>query len=245
LDCFGLSRKLIFLYCSDYRKKLQVWLKKHDPNTEQFVYPYPNDSDWKDPELYALEQYYIGDAFVCRPAVAYGNFFKDTHATVSDIKKVKDKSNVSSVKGIIRDYFEFKVKKETSKYYGMPMIKAVIEDKNGDQCTLTIFPDRWKTVQDRIIDLNKKGSFDIGIALHFSGNTNSYEDDIGIILDQLYNVALAPSVPGDLKAKKINLKEAKSKSLEKPKNPQELMDQIEDNLYDEGLIDLEEDPEDD
>jgi len=245
LDCFGISRKLIFLYCSDYRKKLQVWLKKHDPNTEQFVYPYPNEPDWKEPELYALEQYYIGDAFVCRPAVAYGNFFKDAHATVSDIKKVKDKSNISSVKGIIRDFFEFKVKKETSKYYGMSMIKAVIEDKNGEQCTLTIFPDRWKTVQDRIIDLNKKGSFDIGIALHFSGNTNSYEDDIGIILDQLYNVALPPSLPADLKPKKINLKEAKAKSAEKPKNPQELMDQIEDNLYDEGLIDLEEDPEDD
>jgi DNA polymerase-3 subunit alpha len=241
LDCFGISRKLIFLYCSDYRKKLQVWLKKHDPNTEQFIYPYPNEPDWKEPELYALEQYYIGDAFVCRPAVAYGNFFKDVHATVNDIKKVKDKSNISSVKGIIRDFFEFKVKKETSKYYGMSMIKAVIEDKNGEQCTLTIFPDRWKTVQDRIIDLNKKATFDTGIALHFSGNTNSYEDDIGIILDQLYNVALSPSLPGDLKAKKINLKEAKAKSSEKPKTPQELMDQIEDNLYDEGLIDLEDD----
>jgi hypothetical protein len=96
-------------------------------------------------------------------------------------------------------------------------------------------------VQDRIIDLNKKATFDTGIALHFSGNTNSYEDDIGIILDQLYNVALSPSLPGDLKAKKINLKEAKAKSSEKPKTPQELMDQIEDNLYDEGLIDLEDD----
>lgn len=244
LDCFGISRKLIFLYCSDYRKKLQVWLKKHDPNIDQFIYPYPNEPDWKDPELYALEQYYIGDAFVCRPAVAYGNFFKDVHATVSDIKKVKDKSNISSVKGIIRDFFEFKVKKEKSKYYGMPMIKAVMEDKNGEQCSLTIFPDRWKTVQDRIIDLNKKASFDIGIALHFAGNTNSYEDDIGIILDQLYNVALSPALPTDLKPKKINLKEAKSKSLEKPKNPQELMDQIEDNLYDQGLIDLEDEVED-
>ena len=90
----------------------------------------------------------------------------------------------------------------------------------------------------------------IGIALHFSGNSNSYEDDMGIILDQLFNIALPPALPADLKAKKINLKEAKSKlsnkeESEKPKNPQEILDQIEDTLYDEGLIDLDVETDDD
>mgnify|MGYP006356509355 CR=1 FL=1 len=46
--------------------------------------------------------------------------------------------------------FEFKVKKETSKYYGQSMIKAVIEDKNGEQCKLTIFPDKWSMVLKKI-----------------------------------------------------------------------------------------------
>jgi hypothetical protein len=59
-------------------------------------------------------------------------------------------------------------------------------------------------------------------------------------------------VPSDLKAKKINLKEAKAKLSEdnpkdtlwkNPKNSQEIVDQIEDTLYDEGLIDLEDDLE--
>lgn len=249
LDTFGIPRKLIFLYCSDYRKKLQVWLKKHDPTTEKFVYPWPTEPEWSVSELYALEQYYLGESFICKPAAAYGKFFADEHFTVQDIKRSKNKSQLGSVRGVIRDFFEFRVKKE-GKYYGQAMIKAVIEDKFGDQCTLTIFPDRWKTVQARIQEINKKATFDVGIALHFSGNTNSYEDDMGIILDQLYNISLPPAVPVDLKAKKINLKEAKAKLLdkeepEKPKSSQEILDQIEDTLYDEGLIDLDEEPDDD
>ena len=246
LDSFKLPRKMMFLYCSDYRKKLQVWLKKHNPTLEEFIYPWPVEPDWSVQELYALEQYYLGESFICKPAIAYSSFFKDDHATVYDIKKSKDKSNIGSIKGIVRDFFEFRVKKETSKYYGQPMIKAVLEDKNGDQVTLTIFSDRWKVVKERIQEINKKAEFGIGIALHFSGNTNNYEDEMGIILDQLFNIALSPALPDDLKAKKINLKEAKSKlsnkeNDEKPKSPQEILDQIEDNLYDEGLIDLEED----
>jgi DNA polymerase-3 subunit alpha len=250
LDSFKIPRKLMFLYCSDYRKKLQVWLKKHDPTQEQFVYPWPAESEWTMPEVYALEQYYLGESFTCKPSLAYGKFFDGDHVTVHDIKRSKDKTNVSAVKGIIRDFFEFRVKKE-GKYYGQPMVKAVIEDKNGDQCTLTIFPDRWKTVQERIQEINKKAEFDTGIALFFSGNTNSYEDDMGVILDQLYHIALPPSLPADLKAKKINLKEAKAKlfgikeEVEKPKSPQEILDQIEDTLYDEGLIDLDDESEDD
>lgn len=249
LDSFGISRKSMYLYCSDYRKKLQVWLKKHDPTVEEFVYPWPAEPDWTMPEVYALEQYYLGESFTCKPALAYGKFFDGDHVSVQQIKRSKDKTNLSNVKGIIRDFFEFRVKKE-GKYYGQPMVKAVIEDKNGDQCTLTIFPDRWKTVQERIQEINKKAEFDIGIALFFSGNTNSYEDDMGVILDQLYHIALPPPLPADLKAKKINLKEAKAKLFgevkeEKPKSPQEILDQIEDTLYDEGLMDLDDENEDD
>jgi DNA polymerase-3 subunit alpha len=250
LDSFNIPRKLIFLYVSDYRKKLQVWLKKHDPLTEEFSYPWTKEDNWKLPELYALELFYLGEGFVCKPAAAYGSFFKDDdHRFVSDIKKCKDKTSISSMKAIIRDFFEFKVKKETSKYYGQSMIKATIEDKYGDQCSCTIFPDRWKQVQDRIKEINSKASFESGIAVHFSGNTNSYEDDIGIIFEQLYNVALPPVVPADLKAKKVSLKDTKTKAaediLKKTTEIKGLLEQIEDSLYDNGLIDLDEEPEDD
>lgn len=249
MDSFGIPRKLLFLYCSDFRKKLQVWLKKHDPSKEEFIYPWPKEPDWKISELYALEQYYLGESFVCKPADAYGEFFKDNHRVIYEAKKAKDKTKLFPIKVIVRDYFEFKVKKEKSKYYGMSMVKAVIEDKHGDQCTLTIFPDRWEIVKERIKLVNSKAEFDAGIALSLGGTTNNYEDDVGIILDDLFDVAPIPALPADLKAKKVNLKEAKkladdaAKKITEVKN---LLEEIEDTLYDEGLIDLDDDnPEDD
>lgn len=252
MDSFKIPRKIVFLYVSDYRKKLQVWLKKHDPSKEQFVYPWPNEKEWSVPELYALEQYYLNEAFICKPPEAYGNFFKDNHATFSDMKNMKDKTTIPSMKAIVRSFFEFKVKKETSKYYGQPMAKVVLEDKNGDQCSSTIFTDKWAMVKDRVKQVKTKAEFEGGIALHFSATTNNYEDNMGIIVDSLYNVALIPALPADLKAKKINLKEAKAKlksdEEEINKNPSDLKglsDEIEDDLYDQGLIDLDDDADND
>jgi DNA polymerase III subunit alpha len=255
LDSFRLPRKLMFLYVSDYRKKLQVWMKKHDPTKEEFVYPWPTEPDWSVAELYALEQFYLGESFICKPADAYGKFFKDGHVTIYEIRKQEDKTKVRPVKGIIRSFFEFPVKKETSKYYGQRMVKAIIEDKNGDQCSCTIFPDRWKQVQERIKEVSKQAEFDSGIALSFSGSTNKYEDDIGVILDEVYTVSPIPALPADLKAKKVNLKEAKAKAKlagnslqsteDDDKQGQNLLERLEDMLYDEGLVDLDEEPEDD
>jgi DNA polymerase-3 subunit alpha len=248
MDSFKIPRKVIYLYCSDYRKKLQVWLKKHDPKVDEFVYPWPKETDWSLSELYALEQFYLGESYVCKPADAYGTFFKSDHKIVHDIKKAENKSKLQPIRGIIRSFFEFKVKKETSKYYGQSMIKAVIEDKKGDQCTCTIFPDRWEQVQKRIKEIGSKMEFDVGMAFNFSGNVNAYEDDVGIILDNLYDLVGPPSLPADLKAKKVNLKEAKAKAaketVEKLTEVSDLVEQIEDALYDEGLIDLPEDQDD-
>lgn len=253
MDSFKIPRKLLFLYCSDYRKKLQVWLKKHDPTKETFTYPWPIEPDWRLSEIYALEQFYLSEAFVCKPSEAYGKFFKDNHVTVYDIKKAKDKTRMAPIKGIVKDFFEFKVKKETSKFYGQAMVKALLEDRNGDYVSCTIFPDRWKTVQERLKHINSKAEFAPGLALSFSGNTNNYEDDMGVILEDLFDISIIPQLPVDLKAKKVNLKEAKAAQKEaspkdlmwEPQKEDSLLERMEDMLYDEGLIDLDEEPLDD
>ena len=248
LDVFGIPRKLIFLYCSDYRKKLQVWCKKHDPTKDKFIYPWTNEGEWSKSELYALEQFYLGESFVCKPHEAHGKFFAKDHNVVKDIKKSKDKTTIPLVIAIVKDFFEFKVKKEGSKYYGQSMIKAVIEDMHGEQCSCTIFPDRWQMVQERLKYVHSKAEFDVGIVLSFSGNVNTYDDNTGIILDNLHDVSIIPALPVDLKAKKINLKEAKSKTspvaAEKVGETEGLLEQIEDELFDAGLIDLDEDSDD-
>ena len=239
LDSFNIPRKLIYLYCSDYRKKLQVWLKKHDPNKEQFAFPWPQEDDWSKSEIYALEQFYLGESFSCKPADAYGNFFKDEHPTIMTIKKSKEKTNLAGIKAVVKDVFEFKVKKETSKYLGQSMIKAVIEDKNGEQCSCTIFPDRLENMKDMMKVFYSKAKFEPGIAICFSGNVNSYDGEVGIILDKLFNFSLNPSKPDDLKAKKISLKK-EAKPL-KPSSNELLFEDIEDEMINDGLLDAEED----
>jgi DNA polymerase-3 subunit alpha len=242
MDSFKIPRKMLFLYTSDYRKKLQVWMKKHDPTKEEFVYPWPKEPDWRLSELYALEHFYLGEAFVCKPTSAYGDFFKDSHSMIYDIRTAQDKTRIAPVKCIIRSFFEFRVKKEGSKYYGQSMIKATIEDKNGDQCSCTIFPDKWQIVQERIKQLNSKAKFEAGIAISFGGTTNDYEDTVGIILNDFFDISMIPSLPIDLKAKKINLKETRAKLAEEAQKNGEIknvLETIEEDMYQEGLLDFE------
>jgi len=243
LDSFNIPRKHIFLYVSDYRKKLQVWLKRHDPSKEEFSYPWPNDPEWTLPELYALENNYLGDSFVCGKLQAYGDFFKTSHITLDKIKRAPDKSSAKSVRVEVKDMFEFKIKKNDSKYYGQSMIKATVEDVNGAQCGMTIFPKGLAQANSRIKDLtNGKHIFGIGCALHFAGTVNVYEDEVGIILEDLFSFQPCPQPPADLKAKKINLKLLKKEKVEETSGEMEtediLFEEIEDMLINEGLLDI-------
>lgn len=247
LDCFGISRKLIYLYCSDYKKKLQSWLKKHDPFTETFEYPWPVEKEWSTPELYALEKTFIGESFINK-SKAYVGFF-DKHSTpIRDIRNMHDKELIPSVRVEIKSVFEFKVKKEKSKFLGENMIKATVEDEHGEQITLTVFPTKWKEVKARIREAcGSRYKFEEGLAIHFNGTVNLYEDEIGIVLENLFAFAPAPSLPNDLKAKKVSVKKSSKIDAQKSTNPNdtnELIDDFVDELFDEGLIDLEEENDD-
>src|ERR1700722_201212 len=246
LDNFGISRKVMYLYCSDYKKKLQVWLKKHNPEFDKFEYPWPVDKEWSPSELYALEKSYLDETFICGKKEAYMNFFRQRSFLVKDILLMKDRDPIPSVRAEIKSVFEFKVKKETSRYLGENMIKATIEDEGGDQITLTVFPNKWKDVKARMRDLyGNKYKFEPGLAVHFSGTLNVYEDEIGIILESFYEAAPPPPMPKDMKHKKISLKKSNNDSIKNIdlNSTDKVIENIEDELFDEGLIDL--DQEDD
>lgn len=244
LDSFGISRKLMYLHCQDYRKKLQVWKKKHSPEKDTFVYPWPEkEKEWNLAEKFALERMYVGEGFCCGKRDSYGTFFTTgNNVSIASLRRVKDKTQVPSIKAEIKDFFEFKVKKEGSKYQGMSMIKANMEDLDGNQCALTIFPDKWSLVQDRIKEIGGKHTFEVGVALHFAGTVNIYEDELGVILDNLFNFQPIPQVPADLKAKKVSMRSVKTKvekeDSEEPNNLDNLFEELEDSLYEEGLIEL-------
>lgn len=238
LDWCNIPRHQLFLYCSDYRKKLTVWMKKHDLTTEQFIYPFPKDKAWNIVHTYAMEFRYLGEGFSCKPAIAYGKFFADAKILIKDIKTYPDKTSLPSVKCIVKDFFAFRVKKEGSKYLGMMMVKAMIEDANGDSCSLTIFPDRWEQVQGRLKTLNGKDELESGMALHFGGSLNMYEGEVGIILDKLFDIKPIPQCPtkDELKARRVSMRLPK-KATKEPKTATEIAEAIEDELVIEGLID--------
>lgn len=235
LNQFGIERRSIFLYCSDYRKKLQSWAKKHTPD-ETFVYPFPTGEDWLLSEKYALEKKYLGESFICKPAKAYGSFFDGQNITIKKCKELKNKTKIGPLKVLVTDAFIFKVKKENSKLFGKNMARLIVEDKNGDSAPLTIFPDYWELM---VAKLKKtKMEFGVGTVFSMAGSVNIYEDEFGIVLDEIYSIAPPPQVPEDLKHKKVSLRASKQKSLPT------LLEDIEDELYEEGLIDLEEEDND-
>lgn len=230
LDIFGISRKNIYLYCSDYRKKIGVWMKKNSPE-DTFVYPFPEEDNWKISELYALEKKFLGESFTCKPAIAYEAFFKGGSSTsVSEIMTLNDKHKIEMFKGIVIDIFEFRVKKETSKLFGKMMAKCLLEDKNGDQISCTIFPDRWEVITETLRKKHNK-TLEPGMALRFKGTVNKYEGDTALILDETYAFANPPAVPADLAHKKVVLRQKKNES-------NSLIEDIEDRLIEDGLLEL-------
>lgn len=243
LDCFNIPRKLIFLYAADYRKKLQVWLKKHDPATEKFQYEWPEIKEWSSQELYALEHKYLGEAFICDKKLAYGNgrFFDGKSMPIRAIRKLSDRSMLPSVKGEIKNIFETKIKKETSKIFGQDMLKAVIEDEYGDQISITFFPDSLKKSKQRIKQVyGDKQKLDVGLAINFNGSVNIYNDEVGVIVKDLLDACPPPAIPSDLKAKKISIKKSPKKEIKKSvEEAEDIIEDLEDELYNGGFIDLE------
>ena len=242
LDCFNISRKKMFLYNSDYRKKLTAWKKKHNSETEDFNYPWEEAKDWDITEYYALEVHYLNEGFICKPHDAYNNFFNDPHKLYSDIKKSDNRQTLLPIKAVIIDCFSFKVKKEGSKFLGKTMAKLLLEDKNNEKYSCTIFPDKWEIFTERL-KKQKIKEIEPGLAISFSGQANIFEEEVGIILNDVFDIKNKPQMPEDRKQKKVSLRskeksEAISDILNTNVDDPLFEEQIKDYLYDENLIDI-------
>jgi DNA polymerase-3 subunit alpha len=258
LDSFGMSRKQMFLYASDYKKKLQVWLKRKKKDEETFNYPWPEEKDdWSLAEKYALERYYIGEGLSANKFQAYPNFFHSSAPKFSEYTKLfpnpgtpdehyQLKPFLAEVKG----FFEFKVKKEDSKSFGKPMAKVSLEDPWGFPMMMTIFPKQWAMFKDRVKTLTGgKSEFVPGVAIYATGSLNWYEDDISIVFDDILKCAPPPAVPSDLKAKKVSMRRARSSKKVEEMDAEEILEEVEDEMVEDGFSDLnddifEEEPED-
>jgi DNA polymerase-3 subunit alpha len=250
LDHFGLTRKQIFLYSGDYKKKLQVWNKKHPG--EPFVYPWPEDiGEWAMAEKYAMEEYYIGEGLSCNLREAYPGFFDHRALRLCDLAELfpepddKDKfekcvipASAGIVECVIKTYFEFKIKKETSKLFGKTMARVDIEDPYGNTSSMAIFPAGLELFNERLrILTGNKVVLEPGIAVYCEASVSWYEGNVSLIFENLSRVAPIPPRPKDLKARKVSMRiTAASKSRKKTNkiDPDDLLEQIEDELIEEG-----------
>jgi DNA polymerase-3 subunit alpha len=247
LDEFDLTRKQIFLYIDDYKKKFQVHIKKGNVASD-FHYPWPeNIGEWRAPELYALENEYLGEGVSCSTLEAYSGFFDSLSLRFADIPKLypdtgdqHDKWAVSGrlFEGVVKNYFEFKIKNENSKLFGETMAKVELEDRWGGIVSVTLFPSGLEHLRDRMKDLTRgKVKFEPGIAIHCSGNINWYEGSPSVIFEDLRKVSAFPAKPKDLKAKSVVMRSrAKPKVKSKKIDKQLAIEELQESLIEQGFI---------
>lgn len=259
LSDFNMPRKQMFLYAADYKKKLQIWLKKKPEKRGEFSYPWPEIGEWTIPEINALEQYYIGEGLTGSKFEVYKGFFTKNHhnfskftemlppppESMSEADRKSHQIKVNYVQGIVKSVFEFKIKKEKSKLFGQTMAKVTIEDPYGNQLGVTFFPEKWEYLKERIKDRNSKLKFEIGMGLSLIGNLQWWDGNISLIFDELQEACFPPQLPPDLKAKKTEtVKKAKlNEVVDENMDRVELLEEIEDELAENGYADLDDEDE--
>jgi DNA polymerase-3 subunit alpha len=261
LGSFGLSRKLMYLYSADYKKKLQAFTVNNKKNPEKypsFSYPWPEMDDWTLAEKCALEKFYLGESLSGNKIKQFNGFFTGgapsfknlvrllprptANVTESQLRKYNKK--VTLLQGEITNIREFKIKKEDSKMLGQLMAKLTVEDPFGNNIIVTFFPDSWVAFQNRFRNLSSnKFKLEVGCGMYFNGNLNWYNDELSIIYDDLVKVCSVPPLPKDLESKKISLK--KEPKLKKPSEEDldrnVLLEELENELINSGNTDLDDD----
>jgi hypothetical protein len=155
---------------------------------------------------------------------------------------------LKGLKGIITSMFVFTVKKEESKIFGQEMARLTVHDPFGGELTILAFPGAWQDMQHRIqVELSGgKGKIEPGIAIFFRGvfqweNAHTYS----FILDDILDYKPSPSLPEDLKSRKVKMPRAKkvTKKEVEELDKDELAEQLEDEMVEVGKAPI--DDEDD
>jgi DNA polymerase-3 subunit alpha len=250
LESFDKTRKQMFLYADDFKKKFKMW-KSKNPTKElsEFNYPWPEDQEWSIAERFALEFKYLGEGLIGTPKEQYNGFFTNKAINFNTLRKLMGDissdepvtSNYGNLEGIIKSYFEFKVKKEKSKIVGQVMAKMGISDPFGNNIMVTFFPKALEDFKKSIKELyGNKIKIEPGVALHYNATANIYKNDLGLVFEGLKKLSPAPQEPKDLKHKKVVMKIVGDKKKSKEITKEELFDEFEEELIMSGNSEEEE-----
>lgn len=289
LDSVGINRKLMFHYASDYRAKLRshmakldkIWAKSGNENIpisperiqlqlEEFKYPFPEVMPWTIQELFALEEFYMGEGISGDIFDRYPKFF-DRKKTVpfsalpqmfpwekkfEDDERANRKANthylgnhkIRPLEGVVVSVFSFTVKKEDSKIFGQEMARLTLQDPWGDESALLCFPEAWEAMKIRIEKELSGGTQKIepGIAIKFLAQFQwENEHSTSFILSDILDYKAPPYLPKDRTSHKVKMSKIKKATKEEIEQLEkgELLDKLEDEMLDDGMSTVDEDDE--
>jgi len=289
LDTFGTDRKLMFHYASDYRAKLRshmakldkIWAKSGNADIpvspervqlqlEGFQYPFPEVTPWSIQELYALEEFYMGEGISGDTFDRYPKFF-DRNKTVpfsalqqmfpwerqfEDDERANRKANthylgnhkIRPLEGVVTSLFVFIVKKEDSKIFGQEMARLTLQDPWGDESALLCFPEAWEGMKERIEKelSGGKQKIEAGISIRFLAQFQwENEHSTSFILSDILDFKAPPRLPEDRASKKVKMPRSKKVTKEELEQlaKDELLDKLEDEMLEDGISTVDEDDE--
>lgn len=209
MDDFGYSRKSMFLYNSDLRKKLKSW--KSRGKTEKFEFELPTE-EWATSEIRGLELKYLGEALSGNKKHSYPTLFTNRGITpICEAIDLPDRTRMV-VEGEVTDLFVFKVKNEKSKIFGEEVCRMIVEDLKGDQLPVVVFPAalaEFKKMYEKAIGSPTKVS--PGFGMRFSATTNWYNKELSLVTQEIYDVVAPIPGPKDIEKKKVEIYSGRAK----------------------------------
>jgi DNA polymerase III alpha subunit len=240
----------------------QEWISQY---CESFNYPFPDEAPWTLQEMFAFEEYYMGEGISGDNFDRYPKFF-DRNKTVpfeavrqmfpykevEGDERTNRKANTQylgnvkmrPLEAIITNVFSFIVKKEDSKIFGQEMARITVQDPWGDESTILCFPEAWLGFKDRIKELKKGVEIGPGLAIKFLGSFQWENDHTNsFILTEILDVKGPPVKPAD-KSKKVKMPRGASYVKVKGEDVEEmskdeLLDVLEEEAIDDGIGSIE------
>lgn len=229
-DSFGHSRKQLYLYADDYRKK-QTSFKNRQA---EFNYPFPEVGEWTVPEKYAMEHSRLAEGVSGSAAELHPTIFKVNEPSFPQV--TKDKSSVA-LRGMVLDFFEWKVKNEESKLFQQEMARLVLLDPYGNSVNLVLFPDTLELFKKELKLLSKKRTLEAGAAIEVLATLDRKGE--GWILTNLCKFSPFPAEPEEQEKRQVVLKLPKKNKKLTEMSVLETAEVFEEKLAEAGEIEEE------
>ena len=238
LDCFGLTRKSMFLYAADLKLKMKNWAKRKTTQGKPFEYTLPNE-EWTKGQLRALETHYLGEALSGTKKDSYPVLFVDKGVShIRDMKDMPDKYRVV-VELEVKDLFVFRVKKKESKIFNEEVCKITGEDILEDQIGVVVFPEQFAVLQMKYAEtFGENAKLDKNFGLRLSGTISRYNGELSLTVSEIYALMKPVAMPVDMK----NLKKERKKieiysGMSKKKLAEKTSEDITEDLLDMIVMD--------